>query len=325
MSSTRHAKDDSFHQSRYASSPEFERGLRASLVAQRCFLIDAPSDRELIWFIQYLSHQEGGLAAIARAIIEKYAGRIQTKTMASMGLRPGTICNADQVRKLRADFDIIEGDISPSQSFILKGEEHVSGMRPPVPLSPQLSDFESQSHYEDRRQESEQYPTSYPSEKIFGVCSDAAGAHFEKWLNEVCLDPGTPFSHGPWYFHEAIEVLREFKNDYEKNISAGAVVTALGQIVCEALDYTAYSHGLTLLQGEARTGKSHAGRTWCNQHPGRARFVEVPPGNDETGFFRALARGLGLGNFLNYKTTEILARLEPVLLTGDILLVLDEA
>jgi len=35
--STRTAKDASiFHQNRYASSPEFERGLMANLVAKRC-------------------------------------------------------------------------------------------------------------------------------------------------------------------------------------------------------------------------------------------------------------------------------------------------
>ena len=38
-----------------------------------------------------------------------------------------------------------------------------------------------------------------------------------------------------------------------------------------------------------------------------------------------MARGLGLGNFLNYKVVQIRERVESVLLTGDIILVLDEA
>jgi hypothetical protein len=42
-------------------------------------------------------------------------------------------------------------------------------------------------------------------------------------------------------------------------------------------------------------------------------------------FFRALARGLGLGNFLQYKANEIRERVESVLRSGDILLVMDEA
>ena len=79
------------------------------------------------------------------------------------------------------------------------------------------------------------------------------------------------------------------------------------------------------MEGEARTGKSHAARTWCEQRPGLARFIEVPPSNDEISFFRARARGLGLGNFLNYKAAELRARVESVLLTGNLLLVLDES
>jgi len=51
----------------------------------------------------------------------------------------------------------------------------------------------------------------------------------------------------------------------------------------------------------------------------------VPSGNDEVTFFRDLARGLGLGNFLNYKVVQIRERVEYVLRTGDIILVLDEA
>ena len=38
-----------------------------------------------------------------------------------------------------------------------------------------------------------------------------------------------------------------------------------------------------------------------------------------------MARGLGIGNFLRYKVTEIRERVESVLLAGDLLLVLDEA
>ncbi len=53
---TPNSKDNTvFHQARYASSQEFERGLIANLVAKRAALLDAKEDRELIWFVQYLS------------------------------------------------------------------------------------------------------------------------------------------------------------------------------------------------------------------------------------------------------------------------------
>ena len=66
MSSTRRAKEGSpFRQERYCSSPEFERGLMAHLVAKRCDCLASSGDEELIFFLQFLSHQEGGLYADA--------------------------------------------------------------------------------------------------------------------------------------------------------------------------------------------------------------------------------------------------------------------
>jgi len=82
---------------------------------------------------------------------------------------------------------------------------------------------------------------------------------------------------------------------------------------------------MTLLVGQARRGKSFTARSWCEQHPGQARFIEVPTGNDDTSFFRAFARGLGMGKFSQYKAIDLRERVESVLLTGDILVCLDEA
>jgi hypothetical protein len=223
---TRTAKDDSvFHQSRYASSPEFERGLLANLVAKRCALLDDKSEIELIWFIHFLSHQPGGLAAVSREV------------------------------------------------------------------GPKFNDV-----------------------------------NLEDELARICLDPSCPLQdERRWQLHGLIAALRQYKSDFESSKSAGVIVTALGAKVCEVLEYTFYSRGLTLIEGNARLGKSFAASQWCLQHPGRTRFVEVPPSNDDAAFFRALARGLGLGNFLKYKVAEIRERVESVLRGGDILLVLDES
>lgn len=309
MSSTRRAKDDSiFHQHRYASSPEFERGLLANLVAKRCALITAAGDRELIWFIQYLSHQPGGLAAMAQAILAKYPDRIQTAQMAAMKLAPGAICQADQVRKIHGDLPWEVTCQFPLRGQTLRDAFSVESFLDDIPESPDAMDR----------------PTSYPATVFLAACANAASSQLEKWLRELCLDPESSLTTGPWYFPRLVETLREYKADFIRRKGAG-VVTALGQKLCDALNYTAYGRGLTLMQGEARTGKSFAARAWCEQRPGLARFIEVPPSNDDISFFRAMARGLGLGNFLNYKATEIRERVESVLLAGDILLVLDEA
>jgi hypothetical protein len=104
MSSTRTAKDDSvFHQSRYASAPEFERGLVASMVAKRTALLDAKADRELVWWVQYLSHLPGGLTSVAVDILEKYSHRLGTPAMLKMGNRKSGNYSAAEVAEIRQE------------------------------------------------------------------------------------------------------------------------------------------------------------------------------------------------------------------------------
>ncbi|HEV2330610.1 MAG TPA: ATP-binding protein [Verrucomicrobiae bacterium] len=314
MSSTRRAKDDSvFHQHRYASSGEFERGLLANLVAKRTAILDDKQQIELIWFIHYLSHQPGSLAAVATDVLANYRDRIQTKEMAELKLKHGRICSAELVKKLR------DGLVN----FPLKGERYNSFN---CCYETAGEPFDDDIWTEHSREEASQNPTSYPSDKFFDQCQAAAEENLEKELAQICLDPKYDLkAGGPWYFPRLIETLREYQGDFVKTKSAAVVVTAFGAKVHDVLDYTFYSRGLTLIEGNPRLGKSFAARSWCRLHPGQARFVEVPPSNDEASFFRALARGLGIGNFLQYKVTEIRERVQSVLFSGDLLLVLDEA
>lgn len=69
MSSTRHAEPGgSFRQERYASSNDDDGRLLANLVARRCQSIENRSEIEVIMFIQWASHQPGGLKRLANAI-----------------------------------------------------------------------------------------------------------------------------------------------------------------------------------------------------------------------------------------------------------------
>ena len=175
-------------------------------------------------------------------------------------------------------------------------------------------------------------PVTYRVESFRDLCRHSAEmgddernlSPLEKELCDLCLMPHRDLNYGlPWYFPEMVHVLREYHQQWVVEKSK-VVVTTLGTKVCDALDFCAASRSLVLLEGNARLGKSFSARAWCEQHPGNARFVEVPPGNDDASFFRALARGLGLGSFLNYKVVEIRERVESVLREGDIVLVMDE-
>ena len=346
---TRRAKDDSvLHQNRYASSPEFERGLLANLVAKRVSILDDKADRELIWFLQYLSHQEGGMAAVAAALLSQYPNRIGTRAMVEIGKGASKTYSADEVLRIRKD---LPSDLRRRLSPRLRGEtnQNYAYRALMVAENEPSHDFNRDNlgrlaqlaeEVELDREQAAKRPNSCLAAVFLDLCRRAAERGFdyqttpdsptsdslEKELCRLCLNPGwNMIGGGPWYFACLVPVLRDFHKHWIESKSATVVVTALGKKVCDTLDYTLYSRSLSLIEGTARTGKTFAARTWCFQHPGVARFVEVPPSNDESSFFRALARGLGIGSSLQYKLGELRERVESVLLTGDLLLVLDEA
>ncbi|HSY20269.1 MAG TPA: hypothetical protein VK815_18130 [Candidatus Acidoferrales bacterium] len=288
---TRRATDGSFHQSRFASSPEFNHGLAVNLVEMRVAVLDDPAMRELIWWVQYQSHQPGGLAAFARELIAKYPARIQTQGMLDLGLKPGELHTSTTVKKLRHHMPL-----EARCQFYLAGERDLDYWG--APSEP---------------------PDDYPSEKFIEVCHAAARQNLEKDLKELCLNPdGAGLS--PWYFPRLVETLMEVKRLSESE-SSGLVKTSATSMVHDFLDYTQNTGGLTLLTGPSNVGAKFAAREWCQRRPGRARFVEVPPSNDEASFFRTIGKALG-GNFTNYKNVQIRERVESVLQSADIMLVL---
>ncbi|HEX5218257.1 MAG TPA: AAA family ATPase [Verrucomicrobiae bacterium] len=239
MSSTRRqSANGPLRQERYASSPEFERGLNGNMVARRCSVIESAADRELIWWLHFMSHRAGGLKALVTGLITDCADRITD----------------------RADYD-------PSDN----------------------------------------------TESCLG-----------EFLQSLCLNPSIGLE-SPWYFRELVPALRELMANWTSARQRSTVVTSLGKKVYDVLNYTEHSKTMTLVEGAARTGKSFAAEAWCEQRAGRARIIEVPTGNAERDFFLALARGLGLGSFTQYKAGEIRERVESALLSGDLLLCLDEA
>ena len=73
MSSTRHAHEDApFSQERYASSAAYESGLLGNLVARRAKAIRSPEARSLVYFLQMLSHREGGLQRVAEEVLAMF-------------------------------------------------------------------------------------------------------------------------------------------------------------------------------------------------------------------------------------------------------------
>jgi len=268
MSSTRTAQPGStFRQERYCSSAEFERGLMATLVAKRCGLIDDPKQREAIWFLQLLSHREGGLERVASTLLARYPERIATAAMQRLGAKPGQIYSAAQVREVRAEIPL--GNVD--DDFLLRGEFD----------SMHLMGHNSAEDEAKAEVLAAGRPTSHPASAFVARCASIARDELANHLREICLNPQARPSSGPWYFPDLFDTILEFAIDYADQVATSTVTTSLGFKVSEALDYALSARCLVVIDGLERMGKTVSAKTWCEMNPGRARYVQVPSSNDD--------------------------------------------
>ena len=136
-------------------------------------------------------------------------------------------------------------------------------------------------------------------------------------LDDLCLDPRSALA-------DVWEALDDYRGKWISELPA-RVETCIGRRVSSALEYAQQTRTLTLIDGPARTGKSFAARTFCEESGGLARYVQIPCSNDDSSFFRAIGQSLGVSSSLKLKASEMRARVEEVLQAGDLMLLLDEA
>ncbi|MBI2928044.1 MAG: ATP-binding protein [Verrucomicrobia bacterium] len=265
---------------------------------------------------------------VATDLLAMFADRIGTRSMRRFATKAGTKCTAEEVKAIRAELPFTFGQAG---RFLLRGElsraaesaEWSSRSDPDGTADLELSQIRREI-LEAGRREAECRPTSYPADAFLEICR-AAACDLEEDLKKLCLDPAVSLaSDWPWYFADFVPCLREYVSAHVAKAKATAVVTEIGRQVYEALDYAAASRCLVLNDGVARIGKTFAARQWCEERPGTSRYVQVPSTNDEVGFFRAIAKALGVSCGLGWKAVQLRERIEEVLQTGDLTIVFDE-
>jgi hypothetical protein len=153
-------------------------------------------------------------------------------------------------------------------------------------------------------------------------------AALPKALAQLCLDPAVTRAGAELLapgFRDLVAALLEYQAQFHGAMRGRFAETQTFREISEALDYSLGQRGMVLAEGTYRTGKSHAAQAWCLQHLGEARYVSLSSGGEQTGFFRDLARSLGVCSTAQRKALEMRARVEDALCTQHLLLVIDEA
>ncbi len=307
MSNTRKRADSQVPtQQGYSSSAQHERGLLANLVALRCDLVDSAADRELLFALQHASHQPGGLVKLAGTLIADHPDQLATPAMQRFGFRPGQIYDAGQVREVRAE---IPGG---GDRYLLKGElwdfDSVQIEREMVEVE-DLDTGRTRLEYNPRvlsaKAEAQKHPATYEAAQFAHVCRETAREHLASRLERICLDPAAAIE-GRWYFPNLITTLRLHFQKSAESVRARIAETAITRQVFEALDYSLAGDGITLIEG-------------------LARYVQVPPTNDDISFFRRIAEAFGVSSGLSMKGIQLRERVERTARAAKLAIVFDEA
>jgi hypothetical protein len=334
MSNTRYAAPGApMRQEKFASSREFNSGLLGNLVAKRCIVLPKQEDRELIWFLQELSHRTGihqhhtcnqfpswpwatpsfeggGLDRVVADLIHLYPERVGTPAMRRINKTKGNY-TSDEVREIREE---IQGGNS---DYRLKGE-----------LRSTQWYVENPDYAEAERQ-----PEFYPVSDFTGDVTEAFEPDFDgrgglaNYLRELCLSPTitTLDTAAVWYFIDLIGSLRDYQKRFQAAAEFRAVKTSVASKVWAMIDFSLSERCMTLTTGFSRTGKSLSAQQRAQGNLGKIRYVQLETYNDECTFFRALCRAVGAPSSAHLKAAEMRNYLYLTLATGDLLLIIDEA
>ena len=145
-------------------------------------------------------------------------------------------------------------------------------------------------------------------------------------LKAALVDPeSNSLRNGLWWFPDLWKTLHERRQSEIDAAASRIVETEVTRQIAEELDFALETRSFVLIEGREGIGKTEAARVWCDQHPGRAIYVRLEAGSDETTLFRSIARRVGTACSYQRKAVEMRARIQDALQGGHLMLVLDEA
>lgn len=310
MSSTRRAIDQrELAQEKYLSNGTYveARGLLGNIVAAKTQLYKPAKYRRLLFSLQALSMEFGGLRQIARDLIRMFPDRLCTSTMQRN--RAAKNYSADESDTIGAELNDLNKSIVQENfaAYLASGE--VRNDQPSLP------------------------PSAYGTPTCFAEqCAIAAVRHFDSFLVDLCIKPeidveeiaSTEWAVDAPYFRNPIGALIDYLAQRRVEHAHGRVITSLGGEVRSLLDHALATRRMVIIEGKSGSGKTHETESWCFEHIGEARFVTLSGITNRTVFFPKLAASLGL-SACQQASAKLQARIEAHLVRSKLMLVIDEA
>ena len=293
---------------------------------------DCPRLVEMLWFLQWKSHQPGGLAVFAREMLEQFPDWFITDKMHAIRKAGRTRYNPKEAQAVldgfRCRWSLLhampEGRTYLDYKTWFDKQGYDDWENPPKEEGAKLDRLHAEA------------VAAITPECAAEVCRKAAADDLALYLASLCLSKDKPLDgdvhygsvHPPpcaWWTHDLIGLLFACMDRHAAQESGRLVKTETFRICSEAIDYALSVRDLVTLRGDSRFGKTVSFDALCRARPGAMRNVTTPPGDRLCDLFRAIAEAF----YINVKFDTRLAVLrEPVrfiLQHGGIGLAFDES
>ncbi|MBL9172838.1 MAG: ATP-binding protein [Verrucomicrobiales bacterium] len=340
MSSTRRTTDPEYlQQGRYASDPDFVelRGIEATAALLKAKTVST-RERQLIFFLQSRSLEEGGLEALVEDIIALVPEHFRTPTMRRNPVESGGAYLGDVGSDIRRELEqasSIKECFSDEAYAQWKENEEDRGQ-----AIDEVIEIHSRPGEWPRSAGKSALP-SLPVESAIGDCLRRARAELPRMIVEVCVRPRLQVLPSGWklsrrlrrgdevcdipYLRHLGWTLDVYWSRYVQRAREGFAQTSIAAVLQPALDYALETHRMVLIEGNSGVGKTESSKAWCDQNRHVARYLTLSGISNRTTLCRSLAHALGLPKSMALSATKILPRIEDFLRESRLMLVIDEA
>lgn len=251
---------------------------------------------EMLWFIQAMSFQPGGLSRFVQDMADSFPERFMPEALA--GRDPHEITIEDKLKAYSRIPDRFR------EAFPLNSEEHCNV----VSAYCGSTNMEEEILQEDRDILA-RATQAWSIGAFQSACVEAAKEALPAMLEAICIDKDTGFvSSGRGRSYE-----RPLKRPYawflggdlfgsviammdrqSARASRRLAMTEVAKLVFDRLDYALAEKVMVRIEGCSRFGKTEAISAWVDMRPGLARLVRVPCDNSMASLFKRIAEAFGI-------------------------------
>ena len=289
-----------------------------------------PKLTELLWFVQYMSLQPGGLAKFAADLMEQMPERFGTDTMRKAFGREYTVIERALV------WNELPGKHTPS---IKIGDDDYGALGNLI-TGLTAKDLEGYESGEQRRVKAAF--KGLDAARFRSVVSKAVESDIPQFLREVCNQPGKPFTPRvvpvyrghleeddfypeTWYLSDVWQTIADFMQRRAERVQSRIAMTEVALKTFDALDYALAAKAMVRIEGDSRFGKTEAAKAWCEMRPGLARHMSVPCSNSVGDLIHRVAEALGMDVSYGSRPQGLKQRIEYALKHSGLFIVADEA